>query len=61
MKQASHSDGFSLDDAGIYFGDNLDAQMAWRGNADLAPLIGRPVRFRFVMRMLISSLSGTAL
>ncbi len=42
--------GFSLDDAGIYFGDNLDAQMAWRGNADLAHLRGRPVRFRFVMR-----------
>ncbi len=43
-------DGFTLGDADLFFGDALDAPMTWCGNADLSPLVGQPVRFRFVLR-----------
>jgi len=42
--------GFSLGDADLFFGDDIDVPMTWRGSADLSSLVGQPVRFRFVLR-----------
>lgn len=42
-------DGFKLADCSPLFGDRLNENTAWRGNADLTPLIGKTVRLRFVM------------
>jgi hypothetical protein len=42
--------GFGLDDMAPLFGDQLDAVVSWKGGADLTPLIGKTVRFRFVLR-----------
>ena len=42
--------GFSLDDCKKLFGDTLDRRVHWETKADLSPLIGRPVRVRFVLR-----------
>ena len=42
--------GYALDDCDILFGDTLDRCVTWKENADLASLIGRTVRIRFVLR-----------
>jgi hypothetical protein len=42
--------GFSLDDCEELFGDTLDRRVHWKTKPDLSPLIGRPVRVRFVLR-----------
>ncbi len=42
-------DGFGLNDMNPLFGDALDAGVRWKDGGDLAALIGRPVRLRFVM------------
>lgn len=43
-------DGFAVDDMEAMFGDELDAPVSWTNGGDLASLIGRPVRFRFVLK-----------
>ncbi len=42
--------GFGLDDMAPWFGDALDAPMAWRNGGDLARLAGHPVRLRFELK-----------
>ena len=42
--------GHALADMAPLFGDELDAPVSWRAVSDLASLIGRPVRFRFVLK-----------
>lgn len=41
--------GLALHDMAPWFGDALDAPMAWKNGGDLSRLAGRPVRLRFVM------------
>lgn len=40
---------FVLVDCGEIYGDKLDGLVAWKCDADLSSLAGRPVRLRFVM------------
>jgi len=42
--------GYALDDGDPLYGDELDAAFVWREKANLAPLVGKPVRFRFVLK-----------
>lgn len=42
--------GRTLADMPPLFGDELDAVVNWRSGSELSDLIGKPVRFRFVMR-----------
>jgi hypothetical protein len=41
--------GFALSDMPPLFGDEIAAPIAWKSDADLSSLIGKPVRFRFVL------------
>ncbi|MEO5802010.1 MAG: hypothetical protein ABIR24_00650, partial [Verrucomicrobiota bacterium] len=41
---------YSLADMELFFGDDLDAVVKWKKNQDLSSLIGKPVRFHFVLR-----------
>lgn len=42
--------GFSLAEMNSLFGDELDAVVAWKGGDNLSELIGKPVRFHFVLK-----------
>lgn len=42
--------GFALDDMAPWFGDSVDASVAWKNGGDLPHLAGRPVRLRFVLQ-----------
>ena len=42
--------GHSLTDMKPLFGDELDAVIHWKAGSDLSALIGKPVRFRFVLK-----------
>jgi hypothetical protein len=42
--------GFSLADMNLLFGDELDAVVTWKGGKNLSELIGKAVRFRFVLK-----------
>jgi hypothetical protein len=42
--------GWTLGDMPLLFGDELDAVVHWKTNADLSGLVGKPVRFRFVLK-----------
>lgn len=42
--------GYALADCVPLFGDDLDRPVRWREHADVAALIGRPVRLRFALR-----------
>jgi hypothetical protein len=42
--------GYSLADMKPLFGDELDAVIHWKAGSDLSALIGKPVRFRFVLK-----------
>jgi hypothetical protein len=42
--------GFALADMAPLFGDELDAPVAWKSGGDLSALIGKTVRFRFVLK-----------
>jgi hypothetical protein len=42
--------GYALEDCAPLFGDELSAVVRWKGGEDLAPLVGRTVRLRFVLR-----------
>ena len=42
--------GFALEDSAEIYGDEVEHAVAWKGGSDLAPLGGRPVRLRFVMK-----------
>jgi len=42
--------GFGAADMPLLFGDELDAAVSWRSGSDLSSLIGKPVRFRFLLK-----------
>jgi hypothetical protein len=42
--------GFALQDMDPLFGDEIDGGVTWNGASDLSPLIGRPLRLRFVLK-----------
>ena len=42
-------EGHTLADADEIFGDTLARPVTWKGNPDVGPLAGKPVRLRFVM------------
>ena len=42
--------GFTLADCDPIYGDSLDRRVSWHDDKSLAPLIGKPVVLRFVMR-----------
>jgi len=42
--------GYALDACDEIFGDALECAVQWRGNADIAPLAGQPVRLRFALK-----------
>ena len=48
-EQGSPLSGYSLQDCEELFGDTLDRSVNWKSKADLAELIGRAVRMRFVL------------
>ena len=48
--QGKPIEGRSLADMPPLFGDELDAVVSWKSGSDLSSLIGKPVRFRFVMK-----------
>ncbi len=41
--------GFSLDEADVTIGNEIDRQVSWKGRADVSGLVERPVRLRFVL------------
>ena len=43
-------EGRTLADIPPLFGDELDAVVRWKSGNDLSDLIGKPVRFRFVLK-----------
>jgi hypothetical protein len=48
--QGKPIEGRSLADMPVLFGDELDAVVSWKTGSDLSSFIGKPVRFRFVMK-----------
>ena len=42
--------GYALGDMAPWFGDDLDATIAWKGGSDLSAFSDQPVRLRFVLR-----------
>ena len=42
--------GYTLDDMAPWFGDALDAPVAWKNGGDLSHLAGRPIRLRFSLK-----------
>ncbi len=42
-------EGYSIDDCDPVYGDHIQREVTWSGNAELAPLAGKPVRLKFVM------------
>jgi hypothetical protein len=49
-EQGAPIEGFAIEDSDLFFGDKLDAPMSWKGSSNLSSLVGRPVRFRFLLR-----------
>ena len=43
-------EGFSLEYSDIIAADRADVLASWKGNADLSPLMGKPVYLRFELR-----------
>jgi hypothetical protein len=41
--------GYSLNEADVIIGNEIEKQVSWKGQADLSSLIERPVRLRFVL------------
>ena len=41
--------GFALADCEEVFGDALERVIQWKGSSEVSPLVGRPIRLRFVM------------
>ena len=42
--------GYALDDCDAIFGDHIERAVTWRRSPELRPLVGTPVRLRFVMQ-----------
>jgi hypothetical protein len=42
--------GHTLADMKPLFGDELDAVVRWKSGSDLSSLVGKPLRFRFVLK-----------
>lgn len=49
-EQSKPIEGRALADMPVLFGDELDAVVSWKSGNDLSGLIGKPVRFRFVLK-----------
>jgi hypothetical protein len=49
-EQGRPIEGKSLNDMVPLYGDELDAAIGWKSGNDLSRLIGKPVRFRFVLK-----------
>ncbi|MEI6392966.1 MAG: hypothetical protein WCT12_17910 [Verrucomicrobiota bacterium] len=49
-EQGKPIEGRTLADMPALFGDELDAVVSWKSGSDLSGLVGKPVRFRFVLR-----------
>ena len=43
-------EGYTLRDAVPLIGDAIDRTIAWKNGSDLAPLAGKPIRLRFVLK-----------
>jgi hypothetical protein len=43
-------DGFAAEDCDVIMGNDVARAVSWKGNGDLSPLRGKPVRLRFAMR-----------
>ena len=43
-------EGFAAGDMRPLLGDQLDAKIIWKQGSDLSALIGKPVRFRFILK-----------
>ncbi|NQT11793.1 MAG: hypothetical protein HQ582_03530, partial [Planctomycetes bacterium] len=43
-------EGFKADDCDEVIGDEICRTVSWKGSGDLAPLAGKPIRLRFVLR-----------
>jgi hypothetical protein len=42
--------GYTLDEANVLIGNEIEKQVSWKGQADLSGLVQRPVRLRFVLQ-----------
>lgn len=42
--------GFTLADSSAMYGDTIEQTVSWKGQSDLKPLVGQPVRLRFVLK-----------
>ena len=42
--------GWTLEECDELVGDRIDQPVQWRGRSEVAPLVGRPVRLRLVLR-----------
>jgi hypothetical protein len=49
-EQGKPIEGRALSDMAALFGDELDAVVSWKSGSDLSSLVGKPVRFRFVLK-----------
>jgi hypothetical protein len=49
-EQGKPIEGRTLADMAPLFGDELDAVVSWKSGSDLSSLVGKPVRFRFVLK-----------
>ncbi len=49
-EQGRPLDGYRLSDMEPLYGDELDGTVAWKNGRDLAAFIGKPVRFRFLLK-----------
>jgi len=49
-EQGKPIEGRTLADMPALFGDELDAVVTWKSGGDLSDLVGKPVRFRFVLK-----------
>ena len=41
--------GYALDDCTEFYGDKIDHTVAWKGNSEVSPLAGKPIRLRFAI------------
>ena len=42
--------GFGLDECPDVFGDALERTVSWKNGADVSPLLGLPIRLRFMLK-----------
>jgi hypothetical protein len=42
--------GYTLAQSDEIYGDHIERAVTWKGSSELKPLVGKPVRLRFVMK-----------